>query len=334
MMKLDNKGFAISTILYGILSMIILLLMIIFAIMKSNKNINSVFVSTIEKNLNNCVNEEIALERCYTNNSACNHKAYFTCLGISDDLYDPTANNPTIMAKLKPTAVTSGNGLYIDSYESGRYIYRGTAVNNYIKYDGRLWRIIAIESDGTARIMLNTSIGNFAWDTLANNEWEASSLNNKLSQDFYGDISDTAKLTKRVYNVGRIYETGVDISITEAIKQEKKVQYMGTSATTGIVGLISVADFAKATTNGSCTTKIMENSNCNSYLTSDDMWMINGFVGLDNSSNNAMIVRKDTTDAYYYLTSTPLKVKPVVHLSTSVTIKSGSGTSADPYIID
>ena len=39
--------------------------------------------------------------------------------------------------------VTSGDGLYEDQYETGRYIYRGSEPNNYIQFNNELWRIVA-----------------------------------------------------------------------------------------------------------------------------------------------------------------------------------------------
>ena len=49
--------------------------------------------------------------------------------------------------------VTSGDGLYEDQYEAGRYIYRGSEPNNYIQFNNELWRIVAKESDGTYKIV-------------------------------------------------------------------------------------------------------------------------------------------------------------------------------------
>ena len=60
---------------------------------------------------------------------------------------------------------SSGNGLYSDEYESGRYVYKGKNPDNYIKFDnGEIWRIIAKESDGTYKIVRNESIGNRPFD--------------------------------------------------------------------------------------------------------------------------------------------------------------------------
>ena len=49
--------------------------------------------------------------------------------------------------------VTSGDGLYEDQYEAGRYIYRGSEPNNYIQFNNELWRIVAKETDGTYKII-------------------------------------------------------------------------------------------------------------------------------------------------------------------------------------
>ena len=49
--------------------------------------------------------------------------------------------------------VTSGDGLYEDQYETGRYIYRGSNPNNYIQFNNELWRIVAKETDGTYKII-------------------------------------------------------------------------------------------------------------------------------------------------------------------------------------
>ncbi len=49
--------------------------------------------------------------------------------------------------------VTTGDGLYEDSYEDGRLIYRGQNPNNYITFNNEIWRIISIDSNGLIKIM-------------------------------------------------------------------------------------------------------------------------------------------------------------------------------------
>ena len=68
-----------------------------------------------------------------------------------------------------PELAITGDGLYKSTTEPNRYIYRGANPNNYIylKEDGNnntLYRIISYESDGTIKVIRDTSIGNIAWD--------------------------------------------------------------------------------------------------------------------------------------------------------------------------
>lgn len=73
----------------------------------------------------------------------------------------------------KAGVVTSGDGLYADSYESNVYMYRGANPNNYVTFNGETWRIISANtSDNTIKIIKDTSIGIMPYDTSTNNRSE------------------------------------------------------------------------------------------------------------------------------------------------------------------
>ena len=62
--------------------------------------------------------------------------------------------------------VTSGDGLYKDSYESNVYTYRGKNPNNYVTFNGESWRIISANtSDNTIKIIRNTVLEDRQYDT-------------------------------------------------------------------------------------------------------------------------------------------------------------------------
>jgi len=76
-------------------------------------------------------------------------------------------------ADLKNSVVTSGDGLYTDANESGRYVYRGANPNNYIwldlngddaKTDNETYRIVAVDSDNTIKVVAQNSLGNIPFD--------------------------------------------------------------------------------------------------------------------------------------------------------------------------
>ena len=200
--------------------------------------------------------------------------------------------------------VTSGDGLYVDTYEPGRYIYRGQNPDNYIMFNDELWRIIAKETDGTYKIIRNDKLANRAFDeanhrSTANNSYctspsngcgvyaavsgtfaspsgsqsgtvtEDSSIKLYLNDDYYvNNINETAKgqMTSHSFNIGAVERLSSysSDSIEKNIAGEKMYQW------TGNVGLANVSDILRASTNPLCTsatTSYNGTNECNSnYL--------------------------------------------------------------------
>ena len=92
---------------------------------------------------------------------------------------------------------------------NGEYRYYGANPNNYVSFNGELWRIISSsnvkssESDITGsqrlRIIRNESIGNHSWDygtsgTDYDNNWNSATLNNTLNVIYYNGTSGTCYL--------------------------------------------------------------------------------------------------------------------------------------------
>ena len=202
--------------------------------------------------------------------------------------------------------VESGDGLYEDSYEAGRLIYRGQNPNNYITFNGETWRIVAKETDGTYKIIKNDVLANRAFDeanhrSREDNSYctspslgcgvyaavsgtfsspsgsqsgtvtEDSSIKIYLNGEYYtSSINSTAKgqMTSHTFNIGAVewLNDSGADSIEKNIAGEKMYQW------TGNVGLANVSDILKASTNPLCTSAsniVSESgtSNCDSnYL--------------------------------------------------------------------
>ncbi|MCI9585304.1 MAG: hypothetical protein HFH45_01555 [Bacilli bacterium] len=69
---------------------------------------------------------------------------------------------------LKKQVITSGDGLYEDIYEEGRYTYKGANPNNYIKFNDEMWRIMSVENNNTLKIIRNEHITIQSWDQVGN----------------------------------------------------------------------------------------------------------------------------------------------------------------------
>ena len=84
------------------------------------------------------------------------------CSRTADDVVTPLT--PTDLCA-DNFVVTSGDGIYKDTTEVGRCVYKGDNPNNYIKLGSDLYRIVSVESDGTLKVIKNSSIGSKVFDT-------------------------------------------------------------------------------------------------------------------------------------------------------------------------
>ena len=186
--------------------------------------------------------------------------------------------------------VSSGDGLYEDSYENGRYIYRGQSPNNYVEFNNELWRIIAKETDGTYKIIRDEILpGTIAFDSrfyrsYANNTY-CTSLQSFLGCGVYGKVSGTYARPDGQYESGTVtedssiadylngeYYNGLTANARVQIQQHVynigPVEYYAKTANdslskniagekmntwTGNIGLVNVSDILKASTNPACT---------------------------------------------------------------------------------
>ena len=188
--------------------------------------------------------------------------------------------------------VASGDGLYEDQYETGRYIYRGSNPDNYIQFNNELWRIVAKETDGTYKIVRDELLPqNENYTTMAYDEANHRSTENNtyctnpdLGCGVYAAVSGTFQTPDGKYS-GTVTE---DSSIKEYLNNTYyptlngiaktqvqshsfnigSVQWLDESGNdsieknisgekmykwTGNVGLINVSDLLKASTNTACT---------------------------------------------------------------------------------
>ena len=201
--------------------------------------------------------------------------------------YVPPASSGVIGGQ-KVELVESGDGLYEDTYESGRYIYRGQDPDNYITFNGETWRIIAKETDGTYKIIRNDVLANRPFDeanhrSTVNNSYctnpsygcgvyaavegtfsspsgsqsgtvtEDSSIKIYLNDDYYvNNINETAKeqMISHSFNIGAVEYLSRSEAETDSI--EKNIAGEKMYQWIGNVGLANVSDILKASTNPSC----------------------------------------------------------------------------------
>ena len=229
--------------------------------------------------------------------------------------------------------VESGDGLYEDAYEAGRYVYKGANPDNYIEFDnGEIWRIVAKEADGTYKILKNELLPEQAWDTSNSNNWaRPATLNTYLNGEYYTNLDSSIKdnIVSHTWGIGEVEQDNNDL-VAQIVSEQ------GTTWN-GNVGLIAHSDYLRANSDmancGTDKTNFENYETCRNtdwmYLSSGHWWTISpdtgnsiqvwdvdgdGYLSNDNAGNSGNAPR------------------PAAYLKSNITL-SGSGTSLDPYKI-
>ena len=218
---------------------------------------------------------------------------------------------------------------------NGEYVYRGEKVNNYLKYSGKIWRIIKMTEDGYLKLVsTEASEDYFEWDDRYNiktdsyvglNNYEKSRMreylnilydDNKVIDDNFKD-----KIVMKPMCIGERSIT--DFSFTTTSECSKTIDGER-------IHLLSVVDPYIASIDENC--KELEDESCTNY---------NYFEYFFDGSWTTIPV-KDTTSKVYYLTlrylddryaNTEKSVNFVIYINADELIIEGDGTEESPYII-
>ena len=255
--------------------------------------------------------------------------------------------------------VTSGDGLYTDSYENGRYVYKGTNPNNYIDLGGDMWRIVAIESNGTIKLVKDNFITEMAFDKAGTrtsgycaqgdaiaegcNAWSATSTFSNGS--FSGEVSSASQLNAylngtyhnslnaTVKNYIMTYDWGIGAIASETPTLEEEINNENSIKWTGYVALISHSDYMRSNSNTSC--NIDKNSYDNYqvcrttnwlYETGKFYWTLSPYAYY--TEDLWVICGAGTISSYS--ANNVYNVRPAIHITPEIEL-TGTGTEKDPY---
>ena len=260
--------------------------------------------------------------------------------GAIDELYGicttPSTAGDTILKK--ESIVDSGDGLYADEYEEGKYTYKGANPNNYVTFNDEKagWRIVSINSDGTIKIVRTVSIGYIAWDITGglygSNNWNRpADLNTYLNGDYYNSLSSTARnqIVEGIYYAGAV--TYYNNDMQDQISDEKTV----TSKVK--VALSTLSEYLRSSSNKEqCGTHSLNNDNfitcrkSNWMFNSDYWWTLSPLSG---DSGGVFTVSSGGNTATYHANYPSYAVRPVITLSSEVQITGGNGSQNNPYTL-
>lgn len=238
--------------------------------------------------------------------------------------------------------VNSGYGLY---NMHGNYVYRGEIVDNYLKLEQRLWRILRVNSDETITLVLSNKfeMNSVPWDDRYNkskdynigiNNYSTSRIKENIDKLYNGikdengntqvllSKNDKTKLAYFNLCVGKrgVTETG-NANISEC--KEKEVNQK--------IGLLTISDYMMASTDVDCKTALSENCMNYNYLNTDEYsyW----FATADSSNSYDVYSLDQLNGLTLKHASSSGRIRPVITLKANVFYKSGTGTKSKPYEI-
>ena len=248
---------------------------------------------------------------------------------------DETVVPPTptiIIGGQEVKIVTTGDGLYKDEYEDGKYTYKGANPNNYITFNNETWRIISVENDGTIKIMRNENIGNRVWDIGHSDNWETTDIKTYLNGEYLSSITTNQdKIVSHTWSIGEVTNDNSDLA-------GQIVDENGTQSQSISIGMITASEYLRANTNlEQCGSFSLTNDNYSkckmtnwifNIVPSDDfLWTISPGINRD----EVFII-----DSYGGLSlgvaNAFLGVSPAVYLTSDI-ILTGDGSQGNPFQI-
>jgi len=284
-MKIGNKGFISISIIYSFFIVFLLLLLLVITTYTSNRTNFGVFINDIKK------------------------KHAQTGISLSNYL-------------LSLNGLDSGEGKIV---EENALRYEGKNPNNYLNFDGALWRVIGVfetEYDSDNDGIVDTA-GNLV--KIIKDESATTYTYENAKNAFVSTYLSNLMVATVKWSAGGVNNTNLN---AESIYANQN-----TSTITSKVGFMSLSDYAYATLSSSCarSTHLSEyNFTClseNWLAKGIDEWMLT-----PNSSGGQFKLNSDKTTSSVDTTSL-LGARPVVYLEEDVLVISGNGSLASPYSI-
>ena len=254
------------------------------------------------------------------------------------------------------TGTDGENGLYyhdadlVNGVQDNSYRYAGVSanVNNYVCFgddcsnEDNQYRIIGVFNN-QVKLIKATSYGNYAWEADWNtqgNAWDASTkpdIYTTLNDTYYNSLGTTwqNKIADATWQVGGFPDTYLSGSLKASYDYEVGANQTGYEETMKI-GLMYVSDYVYASSSNNWTATLYdygESTDPNEgwlYLGSNE-WTISRS---SSHSSSAWGVGSVGFLNHGYGVNGARAVRPSFYLSSSVNYVSGSGTSADPIVIN
>lgn len=222
------------------------------------------------------------------------------------------------------------DGLYdIDD----EYVFRGSDPHNYVRLGngGDRYRIISMNKNDKTIKLIKTDPESSSYSKDNSNVFISSSVSDYLLN--FITKGSLSQYSSKVVDSSKWSNGSIDINNNINYEVLKSVE--NTSSISNRLGLINVSDYVISSLDSTCLNNFMSSS-CknNNYLyelfTTSSVWTMNGFSSGIITIENGIITNHNLNSSI----DSSYRIYPVIILKKSIAIKSGSGVSKDPYVIE
>ena len=325
----NNKGFAVSTLLYGMLAILIIIMAFLISSLRTKRNISKSITDNIVLNLNNCAEKLAQYRMCLTENvrdknCSIEESQYNLCLNLESFESGEGISVQRLRTELEKSGkVEKINNRYM--LLKPLYVFRGeNIIDNHVIYENKRGRIIYFTNNNVIKVLFDDGGNNKFTDVVLNNNlsnvsdvnfWTSSYIYNYLNTDY----------NKNYTSFFTLDEKNKEESLYSLIygyygrKTNKNSQ-----SSDSLFSLISVADLFLTS---KCDLNNYISNNCinTSWLNKlEKTWTINKLHNEYSIFTNKMDV---------VVSNQKLRTYPVVHFRSITKIIGGTGSESDPYIL-
>ena len=262
-----------------------------------------------------------------------------TTCKITGEIPKPVEKSITFEEQM---AEQSDQIMSIDPDGNKRYV--GKNPKNYVKFNNELWRIIGI-LDGQVKMIRNDNYSTaIAWHTGSSNDWNSSIIQIELNGTFLNNIAEESRNYIDETHVWKLGGTGNAFNSLGradwyAAERGNDVWSGRPVEWSGAIALMYPSDYGYSTShNDSALCDTLSHWNAADSSCRDNSWLY------DNVYTQWTLTQRSTywNDMFYCgsggdvssaFVGDTYAAKPVLFLKESVKIKSGTGTSDDPFIL-
>jgi len=228
----------------------------------------------------------------------------------------------SILEKAKKLVYTEDgkckNDETIYEYIGGCYI-KGLNENNYIWYNGFMWRIMGINEDKTVRLITNESVTSIPYGSEGSGETYAKNdgdINDWLNDYFYNKLNNTKSIIKSP-EIGKYYFCSQTTNNIPFSKMSARTTCSEESIVTSKIGLLTYDEYKLA------------NAETSYLYIGYNFWTITPY----NESRAWLIYWDHITGAYIPITAGS-GIRPVINVDGNAIVTKGKkGTTSDYFVL-